>query len=182
MLNLNDREWKPFFLTEIFPTIQRGKRLKSENHVPGQMPYVSSSAMNNGVDNFVSNTQRVRIFADCLSLANSGSVGSSFYEPFAFVASDHITHLKNERYNKYHYLFIAALTNRLSKKYNFNREINDARISREKIMLPVDETGKPDLDFMEAYCKEREQQLIEKYKAFIGRIVQTGGGGGNTTP
>ena len=52
MLNLNDREWKPFFLTEIFPTIQRGKRLKSENHVPGQMPYVSSSAMNNGVDNF----------------------------------------------------------------------------------------------------------------------------------
>ena len=175
MLNLNDREWKPFFLTEIFPTIQRGKRLKSENHVPGQMPYVSSSAMNNGVDNFVSNTQRVRIFADCLSLANSGSVGSSFYEPFAFVASDHITHLKNERYNKYHYLFIAALTNRLSKKYNFNREINDARISREKIMLPVDETGKPDLDFMEAYCKEREQQLIEKYKAFIGRIVQTGG-------
>ena len=37
-------------------------------------------------------------------------------------------------------------------------------------------TGKPDLDFMEAYCKEREQQLIEKYKAFIGRIVQTGGG------
>lgn len=175
MLNLTDREWRPFFLTEIFPTIQRGKRLKSEDHVPGQMPYVSSSAMNNGVDNFVSNTQRVRIFADCLSLANSGSVGSSFYEPFAFVASDHITHLKNERYNKYHYLFIAALTNRLSKKYNFNREINDARISREKIMLPVDETGKPDLDFMEAYCKEREQQLIEKYKAFIGRIAQMGG-------
>ncbi len=175
MLNLNDREWRPFFLTEIFPTIQRGKRLKSEDHVPGQMPYVSSSAMNNGVDNFVSNTQKVRIFSDCLSLANSGSVGSSFYEPFAFVASDHITHLKNERYNKYHYLFIAALTSRLSKKYNFNREINDNRISREKIMLPVDETGKPDLDFMEAYCKEREQQLIEKYKTFVGHIAQTGG-------
>ena len=175
MLNLNDREWRPFFLTEIFPTIQRGKRLKSEDHVPGKMPYVSSSAANNGVDNFVSNTQRVRIFANCLSLANSGSVGSSFYEPFAFVASDHITHLKNERYNKYHYLFIAALTNRLSQKYNFNREINDNRISREKIMLPVDETSKPDLDFMEAYCKEREQQLIEKYKMFIGRIAQSGG-------
>lgn len=78
MLNLNDREWRPFFLTEIFPTIQRGKRLKSEDHVPGKMPYVSSSAANNGVDNFVSNTQRVRIFANCLSLANSGSVGSSF--------------------------------------------------------------------------------------------------------
>lgn len=172
MLSLNDREWRPFFLTELFPTIQRGKRLKSEDHIPGKMPYVSSSAMSNGVDNFIANTEKVRIFSNCLSLANSGSVGSSFYEPFAFVASDHITHLKNERYNKYHYLFIAALTNRLSQKYNFNREINDNRISREKIMLPVDETGKPDLDFMEAYCKEREQQLIEKYKLFIGRIAQ----------
>lgn len=181
MLNLNDREWRPFFLTEVFPIIQRGKRLKSEDHVPGRMPYVSSSAMNNGVDNFVSNTQKVRIFSNCLSLANSGSVGSSFYEPFAFVASDHVTHLKNEQYNKYHYLFIAALTSRLSKKYNFNREINDNRISREKIMLPVDESGKPDLDFMEAYCKEREQQLIQKYKVFIGKLHNLGGGG-NTTP
>ena len=175
MLNLNDREWRPCFLTEVFPIIQRGKRLKSEDHVPGRMPYVSSSAMNNGVDNFVSNTQKVRIFSNCLSLANSGSVGSSFYEPFAFVASDHVTHLKNEQYNKYHYLFIAALTSRLSKKYNFNREINDNRISREKIMLPVDESGKPDLDFMEAYCKEREQQLIQKYKVFIGKIAQSRG-------
>ena len=28
MLNLNDREWRPFFLTELFPQIQRGKRLE----------------------------------------------------------------------------------------------------------------------------------------------------------
>lgn len=174
MLNLTDRDWKPFFLTDIFPTIQRGKRLKSDHHIPGNMPYVSSSALCNGVDAFVSNTEKVRIFSNCLSLANSGSVGSSFYEPFSFVASDHITHLKNERFNKYHYLFIATLTSRLSQKYNFNREINDNRISREKIMLPVDETGNPDYDFMEEYTKEREKQLVQKYKNFIGSIAQNG--------
>lgn len=175
MLNLNDREWRPFFLTELFPQIQRGKRLKTENHVPGKTPYVSSSALNNGVDNFISNTEKVRIFSDCISLANSGSVGSSFYEPFPFVASDHITHLKNEKYNKYHYLFIASILNRLSQKYNFNREINDNRISREKIMLPVDVAGNLDLDFMEQYIKERESQLIQKYKDFIGKNIQSGG-------
>lgn len=176
MLNLNDREWKPFFLTELFTAIQRGKRLKSEDHIPGDMPYVSSSALYNGVDNFVSNTEKVRIFCDCISLANSGSVGSSFYEPFSFVASDHVTHLKNEQYNKYHYLFIASVMNRLSQKYNFNREINDNRISREKIMLPIDTEGNLDLDFMEQYIKERESQLIQKYKEFIGEISQSGGG------
>ncbi len=175
MLNLNDREWKPFFLTELFPVIQRGKRLKSENHIPGEMPYVSSSALCNGVDNFISNTEKVRIFSNCISLANSGSVGSSFYEPFSFVASDHVTHLKNEKYNKYHYLFIASIMNRLSQKYNFNREINDNRISREKIMLPIDTEGNLDLDFMEQYIKEHESQLIQKYKDFIGKNIQLGG-------
>lgn len=174
MLNLNDREWKAFFLTELFSEIQRGKRLKTENHVTGKMPYVSSSALNNGVDNFISNTENVRIFSDCISLANSGSVGSSFYEPFSFVASDHITHLKNNKYNKYHYLFIASILNRLSQKYNFNREINDNRISREKILLPVDETGNPDYTFMEQYIKERECQLIQKYKTYIGQISAGG--------
>ncbi len=164
MLNLNDRGWRPFFLTELFPVIQRGKRLKSEDHIPGEMPYVSSSALCNGVDDFVSNTENVRIFSNCISLANSGSVGSSFYEPFSFVASDHVTHLKNERYNKYHYLFIASIMNRLSQKYNFNREINDNRISREKIMLPIDAEGNLDLDFMEQYAKERESLLKQKYK------------------
>lgn len=175
MLQLSDREWKPFFLTQLFSAIQRGKRLKSENHIPGVIPYVSSSALNNGVDNFISNTDKVRVFSNCLSLANSGSVGSSFYEPFAFVASDHITHLKNERYNKYHYLFIASITNRLSQKYNFNREINDNRISREKIMLPIDDEGNMDLDFMEQYVREREKQLIQKYIDYNGKNIQTGG-------
>lgn len=172
MLNLNDRDWRAFFLTELFPIIQRGKRLKSENHMPGKIPYVSSSSLNNGVDNFISNTENVRIFSDCISLANSGSVGSCFYEPFSFVASDHITHLKNKRYNKYHYLFIASILNRLSQKYNFNREINDNRISREKIMLPIDAMGDIDLDFMEKYVKERENQLIQKYKNYIAKSIQ----------
>lgn len=175
MLNLNDREWKPFFLTELFPVIQRGKRLKSENHIPGEMPYISSSALCNGVDNFISNTEKVRIFSNCISLANSGSVGSSFYEPFSFVASDHVTHLKNEKYNKYHYLFIVSIMNRLSQKYNFNREINDNRISREKIMLPIDSEGNLDLYFMEQYIKEREGQLIQKYKDFISKNKKSGG-------
>lgn len=64
MLSLHDREWKEFDLREVFPYIQRGKRLKSADHIDGNTPYVSSSAMNNGVDNFVSNESGVRKFAD----------------------------------------------------------------------------------------------------------------------
>lgn len=128
------------------------------------IPYVSSTSLNNGVDNFIFyEKSSMRKFNNCLSLANSGSVGSTFYEPFSFVASDHITHLKNKSFNQNTYLFLASLCNRLSKKYNFNREINDTRISREKIMLPVNSDGKPDYKFIENYISNITYNKYNEY-------------------
>lgn len=120
--------------------------------------------MNNGVDNYISNENKVRRFSNCLSLANSGSVGSCFYESFEFVASDHITHLKNEARNKFSYLFLATMLNRLSEKYNFNREINDDRISTEVIILPTTPSGKPDYLYMESYIKGI---MLKKYNEYL---------------
>ena len=162
------QKWDDFFISDIFTSIQRGKRLTKVKQTIGKIPYVSSTSLNNGVDNFIGNDTGVRIFQDCLSLANSGSVGSCFYEPFKFVASDHVTHLKNH-YSKYTYLFLACLLNRLSEKYNFNREINDDRISREKILLPVTSKGEPDYIYMEKYIKYLEQQKILEYLAHISK-------------
>ena len=78
--------------------------------------------------------------------------------------------------NKYSYLFIATLLERMQEKYSFNREINDIRINKERILLPIDDNGQPDYAFMEQYIREREQQLIQKYIAYIGQNIQTGGG------
>lgn len=173
---LSEKDWKDFFITDLFTDeIQRGKRLIKDHHVVGNVPYVSSSAMNNGVDAFIGNTEKVRRFCNCLSLANSGSVGSCFFEPFEFVASDHITHLKNDAYDKYVYLFMATMLNRLSAKYNFNREINDSRISREKIMLPVMEsdTHKPDISYMRQYIRNLIKEKRQIYTAFYKQTKPT---------
>lgn len=162
--NLQDIQWGEFNLNEIFPNIQRGKRLKKDDHKKGQKPYVSSTALNNGVDGFVGNDTSVREFKNCLTIANSGSVGATFYQPFSFIASDHVTKLENESFNKYVYLFISVITKRISEKYSFNREINDKRIQREKIVLPVNSKGEPDYEFMVNYIRKIEIRLIEKYK------------------
>ena len=166
---LQNKEWKEFFLTEIFDKIQRGKRLTKSNQKRGNIPYISSTASNNGIDNFIGNNTNVRIFSDCLTIANSGSVGASFYHPYAFVGSDHITHLKKEDMSKYIYMFISTLTNRFSGKYNFNREINDFRISREKIMLPVNEKDEPDYKYMEQYMKNLTYKKINQYLNYLDK-------------
>ena len=157
---LNDREWREFFFSDIFTSIQRGKRLKKDDHRPGGMPYVSSSANNNGIDGFVGNTDGVRIFEDCISLANSGSVGSAFFQAYAFVASDHVTKLEREGLDRYAYLFLLPIISRLSEKYSFNREINDARLSREHLLLPVQSDGTPDWKFMSAFMQQVEQDTL----------------------
>ena len=182
MLDLHDREWKEFYLRDIFPDILRGKRLKTADHIQGSVPYVSSSAINNGVDAFIGNNGKVRKFEECLTLANSGSVGKTFYHSYEFIASDHVTSLKSDKLNKYSYLFIATIVQRLEGKYSFNREINDVRINKEKIVLPVDESSNPDYAFMEHYIKERERQIVQNYIEYIGHTIPIGGGGGGTTP
>ncbi|MCD8375990.1 MAG: restriction endonuclease subunit S, partial [Oscillospiraceae bacterium] len=176
MLSLHDREWKEFFLRDVFPKIKRGKRLKTADHIEGSIPYVSSSAANNGIDAFIGNKRRIRKFSDCVTLANSGSVGKAFFHPYEFIASDHVTALQSSNLNKYSYIFVATMVERLQSKYSFNREINDLRINKEKVLLPIDEQGKPDYAFMEQYIREREQQIIQNYIDYIGTNIQAGGG------
>ena len=157
------REWKEFYLSDIFSQIQRGKRLKTADHVQGNIPYISSSAASNGVDAFIGNKSGVRKFNNCLTIANSGSVGKTFFHDYDLIASDHVTMLKSGSMNKYAYLFISVLTDRLQEKYNFNHEISDKRINHEMIILPVDSSGKPDYKFMEDYMKSLEHEILLNY-------------------
>ncbi|MGL5383491.1 MAG: restriction endonuclease subunit S [Culicoidibacterales bacterium] len=164
---LNDKEWKEYNISDLFGSVQRGKRLKKADHVEGDIAYISSTSMQNGVDSFIGNVINVRIFDNCLTIANSGSVGSTFYQPYKFIASDHVTSLKNEQMNKYIYLFLSVILERCKEKYNFNREINDHRISREKILLPIDEFEEPDYVYMEQYAKNI---MYKKYKQYLSYI------------
>lgn len=162
--------WKAFYFTEVFTEIQRGKRLKKADHEQGNTPYVSSTSLNNGIDGFVGNDGSVRKFDDCLTLANSGSVGCAFYHQYTFVASDHVTKLKRTGLDKYAYLFMIPIINRLSEKYSFNREINDERIKREKLLLPATDKGEIDFAFMSAFMKDIEHNILTSLKIFEKRL------------
>ena len=146
---LHEKDLAEFDIRTVFPAIRRGKRLKTADHIEGNIPYVSSSAANNAVDAFIGNEGHIRKYKNCITLANSGSVGTAFYHCYEFIASDHVTALQSNRLNKYSYLFVATMVSRLQEKYSFNREINDLRINKEKVLLPVDSDSQPDWQYME---------------------------------
>lgn len=171
--DLISKNWKEFKINDVLSDIQRGRRLKREDHIKGATPYVSASATNNGIDDCVSNKEKVRIFSKCLTLANSGTnAGACFYQPFEFVASDHVTKLANNNFNRHIYLFIGTVLSRLSEKYGFSREISDKRLKKEKIMLPIDDNDDPDWNFMESYMKKLEYDKISKYITYIENQIK----------
>ena len=55
---------------------------------------------------------------------------------------------------------MIPLINRLSEKYSFNREINDERIKREKLLLPVTDAGDIDFQFMSSFMKQIETDIL----------------------
>ena len=171
MMRLDDREWKDFAVPEIFQNIQRGKRLKNADHILGIVPYVSSTANNNGVDDYIEASAGTRVFKNCISLANSGSVGTAFYEPFAFVASDHVTSLECKEANEYIYLFLTAVLEQQGSNFNFNREINDLRIKKMRVMLPVTEAAT-----MVAAKRKQYRTYVEKKLKSLGLDIANEGG------
>lgn len=162
---LSIKTCEPFFITDIFDIPKRGKRIIAENYIDGDMPVVSSAGGNNGVIAFAGNQDKVRIYEDCLSVANGGvSAGFAFYHPYPFIATDHVTHFKG-KLNRYHYMFLGTIIrNQLHEKYDFNREMTDPRLKREKLLVPVTEEGKLDFDYMEQYIKNL---MIKKYESYL---------------
>lgn len=165
--SLEDRSWMDFPLVALFDKSQRGKRLKKANHTVGAVPYVSSTGIRNGVDGFIEKAEGCRAFESCISLNNSGSVGKAFYEPFEFVASDHVTHLKRDNATEEQYLFLTAAIEMQSSNFSFNREINDERLKSMRIMLPINEDGDPDWEFMGSYVAWHRRELTERLLRFL---------------
>lgn len=131
----------------------RGRRLIRLNQIDGDIAYVSSTKFNNGVDNYITPPKYMKVYNNCITIANSGSVGSTFYHDYDFVASDHVTvlWLKDRQLTKKIAMYLVTLLEKLGDNYFFNREMSDKRISKDYIRLPITEKGKIDWAYIEEF-------------------------------
>ncbi len=145
-------KYKYFLINDIFYH-SRGKRLIRLNQVDGDIAYVSSTKFNNGIDNYINPPKYMKIYKNCITIANSGSVGATFYHDYEFVASDHVTvmWLKDRSLTKKIALYLITLLEKLGDNYFFNREMSDKRISKDYIKLPIDNEGKVNWNYIENF-------------------------------
>lgn len=135
------KKTKKFKLSSLFNT-QKGKRVidKCQN---GDYPLISSSALNHGVYKCISEYD---YNGKCITTANDGSIGSSFYHDGKIAITSHVTilSLKEEELIRINdvelvYMYFCELFKNIGKKYSFCRAWNLTRMRNEEIVLPVDE-------------------------------------------
>lgn len=154
-------KWKEFFLDEIC-NIKSGVRLTKANMNEGMMPFIGATDSNNGITNFVSNTNR-SLDKNVLGVNYNGSVVENFYHPYPCVFSDDVKRIsfKDEQgQNKYCYLFLKQMILQQKEKYRYAYKFNGDRMARQKIMVPVDEERKINYNTIENYMRAKELKNI----------------------
>ena len=164
--HFDNADWKEFFLDEIC-NINSGVRLTKANMQDGNIPFIGATDSNNGITNFVSNTNASHD-KNVLGVNYNGSVVENFYHPYSCVFSDDVKRVsfKDEQgQNKYCYMFLKQMILQQKEKYRYAYKFNGDRMARQKVMMPVDELGDIDFKFMNRYIASKEMKnLVEILK------------------
>lgn len=176
MTNLTDREWKPFYIGDIFDKIESGKA-KGHNHLTHDdkgVPYIGATNRNNGVLDLVKPTsalQRGNAIGFIKNGNGVGSAGHAIYKAESFMSTSDVIYGYAKWLNRHVGLFFTTCSDMNESKFSHGYKWTPERIRRSLVTLPVcnDKPTIPDYAFMEAYVKEREDALLERYRAFVGK-------------
>lgn len=150
-INLSDRKWFDFCLDDLF-YITPGKYIPASEYTDGNVPYITSSAENNGIKQFISLEGEFK--------GNSITTGKihcdAFYQEKNYCASSDANVLipKYDEFTKAMGLFIVSVINfSENSKWNYGRQCRMGDSKKIVVKLPAVNEERPDYEFMEAYIK-----------------------------
>lgn len=150
---LFETTWKKYKMDEIF-IFKKGKRLVKADMIEGKTNFIASISENNGIRNKIDLDANHQ--GNCLTVNYNGSVGEAFYQNEPFCASDDVNILypKNWRLNKHIGLFLTTIIKFNKYRFGYGRKWTMDKMKETFILLPSNEKGLPDFEFMENYIKK----------------------------
>lgn len=152
--------WKEFSIEDLFGSISRATRRTINTYQPGVTPYVTNSAFNNGVSDFLMPKSETDIEkGHCISVNTVD--GSAFWQEEDFLANSSgngLLLLRKRGLTVLRALFLCAAIKK-SLDPSFTVMLTLDVVKRAIIKLPVDGVGAPDWEYMESTM---ETLLIQK--------------------
>lgn len=172
MKKLNEKEWKDVELGQI-ANISSGRDIYAQERISGDTPYITSGTANNGIGYFVGNDNDSKA-KNAISVNRNGAVGEAFYHPYNALYGNDCRRVNMKDVDGADtQLFIAECISEQKKAFSYSRKLGTARLKRLRIMLPVDDDGKPDYDYMAQYASEMRRGMLMRYRNYVaGQLSQ----------
>lgn len=152
---MDTNSWKWFKYDDIFIISSfKGPNLLNSNE--GEIPYISASSSNNGINGYVDSPDFVD--GGRITVARNGSVGTAFFQPFAFYPSPddvRIYQLRNGRLTTAIAIFLCTIIEKERYRFTYGRKFGTKRMQESSIKLPADSAGNPNWKLIEKYVKKK---------------------------
>ena len=134
----NSNDFQEFEYQEIFENIVQGRRLKKDDQISGDIPFVMSGVTNTGIVNYISNP--VASFPK--NAITLDIFGNAFYRPYSFGAGDDtgVYWSEEKSYSREAMLFFTtAMEKSVYGKYDYGHKLRSSQSKKIKMMLPIRE-------------------------------------------
>lgn len=157
MRKIDTSDWKSVNLTDLFE-ISKGK---SKETAEGKT-LVTCSTVNNGKHPVKKSDNHLQ--KKVITVTANGAPGVAFYqsEEIGVCGDVNILKLKNKEINEYIGVFLATvITKSLSPKYSYSKKLGLFRIMKESILLPHDNNGEINWNWIENFTADRKKERDE---------------------
>lgn len=164
---VDTREWGKFKIGELFDAFLSKDDIQPKSITDGTIPLVSSGKENNGIIAYIEEPKAHLWEGNTLTVDMFGKV--FFHEqPYFAVSHGRVNILKPKSAVSGSALqFIGcAIEKATSKKYEFSEMCTGTKLLKDTIMLPVNQNGGPDWDYMEKYMKMVQEKAKRSLRQF----------------
>ena len=151
-------EWREFNVESLFGKSTRGKRLKGDDRIAGNLPFVTAGEADTGISAFISN--EVEIFSK--NTTTIDMFGSAKYRNYDYGADDHVAVVHTENLNKYAAIFVTTACHKSAHngQFNYGHNFYAKDADELNIMLPVRD-GVPDYAAMQNFISAVQKLVIK---------------------
>ena len=149
----------PFAFDSIFNQIHQGRRLKKDDQISGNIPFVMAGVTNTGVVGYIANP--VASFPK--NFITLDIFGNAFYRSYDFGAGDDTgVYWHDERgFSKETMLFLtAAMQKSVMGKFSYGKKLRSSQSLKIQMRLP-EKDGSPDYAYMQTLLSAVQKLVIK---------------------
>ena len=160
--------WRKFNLEKLFGKATRGKRLKGDDRILGDLPFVTAGETDEGVSAFIGNN--VNIFPE--NTTTIDMFGSAKYRNYKYGGDDHVAVVHTENLPKLASIFVTTSIHKTSYngQFNYGRNFYAKDADELNISLPA-VNNQPNYELMEILISAIQKLVLKDVVLYVNNKI-----------